>query len=161
MLLHTRSPRETQALGMAIGSRLPLGTVIGLNGPLGAGKTCFAKGLVQGIGPFDLAWVKSPAYNLIHEYQMPACSVFHIDFYRLDALTDMDALHFDEILARPDAISIVEWADKFLSQLVPRYLSVTLSGSPSSSDRKFTVESVGCDVIYADLEQHIRESATD
>ena len=129
--LKTSSPAETLALGRWIGERLPVPAIVGLDGDLGAGKTWMAKGLVRGIGDYDEEFVKSPAYNLIHEYRIPTAtqtvSVFHIDFYRLDALSDTDYLLFSEYLERPDAICLVEWASKFLNALTPSYLSLTLS----------------------------------
>ena len=129
--LNTAHADETLALGQWIGQRLPVPAVVGLDGDLGTGKTWMAKGLVRGIGDYDDEFVKSPAYNLIHEYRVATAtgtvSVFHIDFYRLDALSDTDYLLFSEYLERPDAICLVEWASKFLKHLVPGYLSLTLS----------------------------------
>lgn len=129
--VHTSDAAETLALGRWIGERLPVSSIVGLDGDLGVGKTWMAKGLVRGIGAYDDAFVKSPAYNLIHEYRVATAtqtlSVFHIDFYRLDALSDTDYLLFSEYLERPDAICLIEWASKYLHTLTPSYLSLTLS----------------------------------
>ena len=129
--LSTSNAAETLALGQWIGQRLRAPAVVGLDGDLGAGKTWMAKGLVRGLGDYDDEFVKSPAYNLIHEYRVEAeagtLSIFHIDFYRLDALSDTDYLLFSEYLERPDAVCLVEWASKFLKELTPGYLSITLS----------------------------------
>ena len=129
--LNTANAEETLALGQWIGQRLPVPAVVGLDGALGTGKTWMAKGLVRGVGDYEQEFVKSPAYNLIHEYRVEtpsgAVSVFHIDFYRLDTLSDTDYLLFSEYFERPDAICLVEWASKFLKHLVPGYLSLTLS----------------------------------
>ena len=129
--LTTSNAAETLALGRWIGSRLPAPAVVGLDGDLGVGKTWMAKGLVRGLGDYDDEFVKSPAYNLIHDYRVETeagpRSVFHIDFYRLDTLSDTDYLLFSEYLERPDAVCLVEWASKFLHDLTPGYLSITLS----------------------------------
>ena len=129
--LSTANAAETLALGQWIGQRLHAPAVVGLDGDLGTGKTWMAKGLVRGLGAYDDAFVKSPAYNLIHEYRVETAagvlSVFHIDFYRLDALSDTDYLLFSEYFERPDAVCLVEWASKFLNELTPGYLSITLS----------------------------------
>ena len=66
--LTTPQAAETLELGRRIGRRLAPGMPVGLDGDLGAGKTWMAKGLVQGIGDYDETLVKSPAYNLVHEY---------------------------------------------------------------------------------------------
>ncbi len=132
--LTTHEAAETQELGEWIGRRLAPGTTVGLDGDLGAGKTWMAKGLVRGIGDYDETLVKSPAYNLVHEYPVARDGaiqpVIHIDFYRLEELTDTDFMLFSEYFERPEAIALVEWARKFLVELVPDYLSVTLSPCP-------------------------------
>ncbi len=151
--VQTTSPQETLALGRVIGARLPQGTVVGLDGPLGAGKTWMAKGLVQGIGTFDPTLVKSPAYNLIHEYQVDSltCTVYHIDFYRLDRLSLPDRLLFSEVLDRPDAICLIEWAGKFLGDLVPAYLSITVSKTERPDARVIHVRAAGDSPTYESL----------
>jgi len=155
--LRTSNATETLALGRWIGQRLPVPAVVGLDGDLGTGKTWMAKGLVQGIGAYDDEFVKSPAYNLIHEYRVETeaqtVSVFHIDFYRLDTLTDTDYLLFAEYLERPDAVCLVEWASKFLKDLVPGYLSITLSlcGLADPTCRVVRAASVSASDPYAAL----------
>src|SRR5690606_16296755 len=67
-------PEDTRALGEAVAARLPPGAVLSLNGPLGAGKTQFASGLVKGLGCTGEA--SSPSFALMHEYP-GECPVFH------------------------------------------------------------------------------------
>lgn len=128
--LRTQSADETLRLGERIGRRLLPGSVVGLDGELGTGKTWMAKGLVKGIGDFDEELVKSPAYNLVHEYPLVrearTVPVVHIDFYRLAELSPTDRLLFEEYFGHQDRIVIVEWAGKFLVELAPSYLSVAL-----------------------------------
>ncbi|MCG8461755.1 MAG: tRNA (adenosine(37)-N6)-threonylcarbamoyltransferase complex ATPase subunit type 1 TsaE [Holophagales bacterium] len=132
--LTTRGPAETLELGRWIGQRLEPGMTVGLDGDLGMGKTWMTKGLVQGIGDFDPTQVKSPAFNLVHEYPVSrggaGQDVIHIDFYRLDELSHTDALLFGEYLDRQEVIACVEWAGKFLAELVPSYLSIRLALCP-------------------------------
>ena len=120
-----------------------------------------AKGIVRGIGAHDVAWVKSPAYNLMHEYHVgePQRSVFHIDFYRLDELTLSDAMLFGESLERPDTICIVEWASKFLPDLTPGFLSVTLARCDAPERRTIRIKSVGPHARYASLLRELSQYA--
>jgi tRNA threonylcarbamoyladenosine biosynthesis protein TsaE len=104
------SPEEMQALGRDASSRLRAGSVIGLVGGLGAGKTHWTKGLVAGLG-CD-AEVTSPTFGLVHEYEGPGLTVFHLDFYRLNSATELTALGWDETLDAMGVV-VVEWADKF------------------------------------------------
>ena len=129
--LRTQSADETLRLGERIGRLLAPGSVVGLDGDLGTGKTWMAKGLVRGIGAFDEELVKSPAYNLVHEYAVArdggVLPVVHIDFYRLAELSVTDRLLFEEYFGHRDRIVIVEWAGRFLAELAPSYLAVELA----------------------------------
>lgn len=161
--LTTRDAAQTLELGRWIGRRLAPGSVVGLDGDLGAGKTWMAKGLVRGIGDHDETLVKSPAFNLIHEYPTVRdgthLSVIHIDFYRLDDLSETDFLLFSEYFERPASIWLVEWARKFLCELAPRYLAIDLSPCVAGDDecRTFAVGAVGGG--YGELLEGLRDHA--
>lgn len=153
MTLSTASDRETAALGQRIGRHLTAGATVALVGNLGAGKTWLAKGLVRGVGEYDEELVKSPAFNLVHEYLIPRdggiLPVYHMDFYRLDELNDTDAILFGEYLDNPKAICIVEWADKFLAELVPSHLLIQIATSDDDANhRDFRIQKIGNDDRY-------------
>ena len=78
----TSNAAETFALGARIGAQVTGGEIILLDGPLGAGKTVFTKGLAAGLG-IDPEEVTSPSFTLVnpHAGRLP---LFHIDLYRLD-----------------------------------------------------------------------------
>ena len=159
--LTTHQASETLELGKWLGRRLTPGMTIGLDGDLGAGKTWMAKGLVQGIGDFDETLVKSPAFNLVHEYPVARGStiqpVIHIDFYRLEELGDTDFLLFSEYFERPEAILLVEWANRFLVELAPDYLSITLTApAGSETDRR----EIAISVVGAGYDPLLKELAT-
>ena len=147
---HTESPEATFNFGKKIGTILTHGTIVGLDGPLGAGKTWLAKGIVQGIGAYDPSLVTSPTYTLVNEYTLN-CDVFHIDFYRLDSLSLLDELFFLEILERTDVITLVEWAEKFLPDLVSGYLSINLTNTGLNNYREITVTAKGSARRYVDM----------
>ena len=160
--IRTESAEETWQLGRWIGQRLVPGSVVGLDGDLGAGKTWMAKGLVRGLGDCDDEIVKSPAFNLVHQYEVAgesgSRSVVHIDFYRLDELSDSDFFLFSEYFESPEAVCLVEWAEKFLAQLVPGYLSVVLAvcggEDPQGGDttcRDIRFATIGESGLYDDL----------
>jgi len=121
--------------------------------------------LVRGIGEVDDELVKSPAFNLVHEYRIagrrPPLSVYHVDFYRLDALSEMDFLLFSEYFERPDAICLVEWASKFLRQLVAEYLSIALWPDPAGDPARRVIEValVGATSAYDPLLHELQDHA--
>ncbi|TSC72274.1 MAG: UPF0079 ATP-binding protein [Parcubacteria group bacterium Gr01-1014_38] len=108
----TRSPAETRAAGQAFARQLQAGDVVLLEGPLGSGKTLFVQGIAEGLGASAL--VTSPSFVLLQEYPLSAERVLrHLDLYRLhDPTVDLDRLGLPELLADPQAITVVEWADR-------------------------------------------------
>jgi tRNA threonylcarbamoyladenosine biosynthesis protein TsaE len=116
-------PRETRELGRRLGQLAWPGLVVLLAGDLGAGKTCFAQGVADGLGtPADTP-VTSPSYTLlnIHYGRLP---LYHFDLYRLSVVADLEELGYDEV-AEGEGITLVEWADR-LSTPPPASLRVEL-----------------------------------
>ena len=139
--LVTRTPSATQSLGYQIGTWLPNPSVVGLNGPLGAGKTCFVQGVAQGLGVPSDTHVTSPAYTLIQEYPIGDRTLIHIDFYRLSTLTGADRMLFEELFQNPKHTIVVEWASKFLSELAPEFLIISILKGPDKNLRSFRISS--------------------
>lgn len=107
----TKSPQETFALGQALGQVLRGGDFLALTGPLGAGKTHLVKGIAAGLGVLDDEPVVSPTFVLIREYR-GRLKLYHIDAYRLHGPAELLSLGLDEIIAEPDAVTALEWADR-------------------------------------------------
>ncbi len=101
-------PEDTRALGEAVAAELTAGTVLSLEGPLGAGKTQFALGLAKGLSCDGEA--SSPSFAVMHEYA-GKWPVFHFDFYRLKDEDELLTAGFDDCV--PAGVTIAEWGDKF------------------------------------------------
>jgi len=99
------------------------GTVVLLNGDLGAGKTCFAQGVAQGLSVSSQSPVTSPSYTLlnVHHGRVP---LYHFDLYRLSRVDDLADLGYDDF-AEGDGLTLVEWADR-MSGALPASLSVSI-----------------------------------
>jgi tRNA threonylcarbamoyladenosine biosynthesis protein TsaE len=104
------SPAETQRIAREFTAGLRQGDVVALVGQLGAGKTQFVKGLVDGFGAD--AEVTSPTFTLIHEYTGGRVPVYHFDFFRIEDREAAERLGLDEYFFG-DGVCVVEWADKF------------------------------------------------
>jgi tRNA threonylcarbamoyladenosine biosynthesis protein TsaE len=107
------TPEETLFLGEKIARLLEKSSVVALHGPLGAGKTCLAKGIAAGLGVKET--VTSPSYTIVSEYEGFArgdsARIYHIDAYRLAGNDDFSAIGGEEIVFG-DGISIIEWCER-------------------------------------------------
>ena len=99
--------------------------VLSLEGPLGAGKTCFVKGLAEALN-CDSKGISSPTFSLIHEYTDGDVPFVHMDLYRLESAEELDALGFDDLLA-DSCLTAIEWGDKFLEYLPPETIRLSFS----------------------------------
>jgi tRNA threonylcarbamoyladenosine biosynthesis protein TsaE len=103
----TRSPEETEAAAARLAAHLRRGDLLLLEGPLGAGKTTFVRGLARGLG--SQAQVMSPTFQLVRVYAGPL-QLAHADLYRLEHGAGIADLGLDELL---DAGAVVvEWGDR-------------------------------------------------
>jgi tRNA threonylcarbamoyladenosine biosynthesis protein TsaE len=113
--LVSRSPEATRALGEALGRALPPGTLVALEGDLGAGKTAFVQGLARGLGVLEA--VTSPTYALLQTYRG------RLDLHHFDAYMEgrERALLLDGGLEWMHAggVAAVEWADR-VADVLPR-----------------------------------------
>jgi len=111
------------ALGSRIASRLQIGDVVALSGPLGAGKTTLARAIVAASG--HAGEVPSPTFTILETYPDCRPPLVHADFYRLDHPRDAAELGLDDY--RQDAALIAEWPERaggFADE--PGCLSITL-----------------------------------
>ena len=108
----SNSPEETYAAGRDLAGRLKAGDAILLHGGLGAGKTLFTKGIMDGLG-YDVDEVTSPSFTLVNLYRTETLDVYHIDLWRLDGGEDpAAAVGLEEILDEMNAAVIIEWAER-------------------------------------------------
>jgi|SRR5579864_1473123 len=98
----------TRALGAAIARAVPPGSVILLEGPLGAGKTTFVQGAVDALGAVHAA---SPSFVVAHEYPGGPFPIWHLDLYRVESLSEIEDLDLAQYMPA-DGIAFVEWANR-------------------------------------------------
>lgn len=114
----TKDAGETFALGGQVGAQLAGGEILLLDGPLGAGKTVFVKGLTTALG-VDPDEVTSPSFTLVNPYD-GRLTVFHIDLYRLDeGASAAAAVDLEELLSDEQAVIIIEWAHRLGNYRLP------------------------------------------
>lgn len=126
------SEQETEALGRALAEIVEPGVVIGLIGPLGAGKTRLTRALAETLG-VDPDAIASPTFVLIHEYE-GRLPVYHFDTYRLKDPQEFDALGAAEYWSA-GGVCLVEWADRVADRLPNDAWLVTIEPTGVSSRR--------------------------
>ena len=115
-LFHFFSSDETILFAKQFACRLKPNDIVLLTGDLGAGKTTFTKGIVEGLGSFDL--VQSPTYVYLQIYAAKI-PVFHFDLYRMHKESDFFAMGFEEYFTK-NGVTLIEWPER-IARLVPAY----------------------------------------
>jgi len=123
---YSDSAEETIAAGKRLGRLLAKGSIVALSGSLGAGKTCFAKGLA---GAFNVTEeVTSPSYTIVSEYEGLAAGPLpfrHIDTYRLSGEDDFEMMGGRELVSN-GGITVIEWPEKVAAFLPGDTVFITI-----------------------------------
>jgi len=129
---------ETFDLGKQIGAQFTGGEILLLNGPLGAGKTVFVKGIASALD-IDPEEVTSPSFTLVNPYagRLP---LFHIDLYRLaEGVAAAHAVDLEELLNDEQAVVVIEWGDRMGNYPLPSNVwRITISGD-GDGPRKISI----------------------
>ncbi len=131
-LFVSKSEAETENFAEKLARETVPGSVILLEGDLGAGKTVFARGFARGLGIKDT--LSSPTYTIVQEYQLPENKttggrngfLYHLDLYRIN--DEVSALGFgvDEFLSDPASIALVEWPERIRGILPETALKIKI-----------------------------------
>ena len=100
--------------------------IVALTGPLGAGKTVFAKGVAEGLG-IDPRDVSSPTYVIASEYRVAGGGrLVHADWYRVGSEDELEEAGLRDWLT-PTTVAVIEWADRFPRALPQGHLAVEIA----------------------------------
>lgn len=136
----SRSAAQTRSWGKKLGKLLRGGEIIGLTGELGAGKSCFTRGLAEGLEVDKRAWIRSPTFTLINEYH-GRLTIYHIDLYRIEREAELEELALRDYLFSP-GVSVVEWFERLPAREVEEYLHLNLAYG-RGNERKLTFSAYG------------------
>lgn len=130
----TTSEEETNILASQLASKLLPGAIVLLNGDMGAGKSVFARGIIQSLGYKGA--VTSPTFTLMNEYPTEPV-VYHFDLYRLKSYDQLYDIGYDEYIYS-DGISLIEWSEKMEHLLPENYVEIIIEKIDTTT-RKITV----------------------
>ena len=118
------SPEETQRIAGELATTLKGGEVIAFKGDLGMGKTCFTRGLAEGLG--FKGEVNSPTFAIMNEYIGGRLNLYHYDMYRISSWEDLDAVGFFDY-CEVGGVVAVEWSENIEAALVGEVITVTIT----------------------------------
>lgn len=136
-----RSESEEQTLDFAatLAKSLRGGDVITLEGPLGAGKTCFVRGMAKGMG-LVATEVSSPTFVICQEYSSVGTplALVHIDAFRLSGPDELESIGWNELLESPDTVMAIEWPSRVQAALPDRRIDI-LMGHEGEHSRSISI----------------------
>ncbi|HUR21684.1 MAG TPA: tRNA (adenosine(37)-N6)-threonylcarbamoyltransferase complex ATPase subunit type 1 TsaE [Vicinamibacterales bacterium] len=130
--IHTSSEEETAEAGRSFASELRTGDVVLIEGPLGAGKTAFVRGIAEGLGA-DPSDVSSPTFTILQQYRSTPI-LYHADLYRLTA-AEVPDLGLEE--TGLDGVLAIEWPDRWAAR--PRSAIQVVIEDLGGADRQISV----------------------
>ena len=123
MVIETRSPEETFALGEKLGREAKPGQIYTLNGDLGTGKTVFTQGFAEGLGIQEP--VNSPTFTIVQQYDSGRMPLYHFDVYRIGDIEEMEEIGYDDYFYG-NGICLIEWANLIEEILPDHYREITI-----------------------------------
>lgn len=137
-----QNPDATEKLAEQVAAHLTPRAAVLLSGPVGAGKTHFARAAISHLLDQEglLEDIPSPSFTLVQTYQTAALEIWHVDLYRLSSTDELYELGLDE--AFETAACLVEWPER-LGELCPKdalHLQFDIAGSVA---RRLTVTATG------------------
>ena len=123
MVIETRSPEETFAVGKSLGEKAFPGQVLTLTGDLGVGKTVFTQGLAEGLGIEEP--INSPTFTIVQIYEEGRIPLYHLDVYRIGDISEMDEIGYEDYFYG-DGVCLIEWANLIEELLPEQYVEIRI-----------------------------------
>ena len=133
----SHSEAETAELARKLAFQLRPGDVLLLRGELGAGKSIFARALIQSLcGPETV--VPSPTFTLVQTYETSNYTLWHFDLYRLNHPDEIFELGIEEALKR--GVCLIEWPERLGPHLPKTYREIELKYGSQHNERLITIK---------------------
>lgn len=147
------APARTAELARRLAGVLRPGTVICLDGDLGAGKTLFVQNLAASLGV--QGEVTSPTFNLMNVYEDGRLPLVHFDLYRLEQEYELDEIGFYDYAENPEGLVLIEWAEKFPECLPEDHIALQIQRTDVENERVLVFSLAGSALqdVYKEMEK--------
>lgn len=139
MKIKIRNLEDTKLIGKVIAKNLLKGTVLCLDGDLGAGKTTLTQFIAKEFGIDE--YITSPTFTIIKEYE-GLLPFYHMDVYRIDSDDDMYDLGYEEYIYS-EGVCIIEWSQKISNMLPVDRINIYIQRTDDEKMRIFTIDGQG------------------
>ena len=153
MKIIARNIKDTEKLGKIIAGCIDKGTVICLDGELGAGKTALTRFIAREFGVKEN--IVSPTFTIIKEYE-GKLPFYHMDVYRIDSEDDMYDLGYDEYIYS-EGVTVIEWADLIKGILPEERIDIRIKRIDDDK-REISIEGKG--LIFEKLARELNNENT-
>jgi len=136
MKILCENEKETKKIAKSVAKFLEAGSILCLDGDLGAGKTTFTQYLCQALG-YE-GYVNSPSYSIVNEYTNEI-KINHFDVYRIYSVEELYEIGYEEYFFG-DAITIVEWASKIKELIPEESIWITIELGKKENERVFHIK---------------------
>ena len=130
----SKSEHETEGLAARLAENLQPGDVVFLNGPLGVGKSVFARALIRCLSCEPQLDVPSPTFTLLQTYDSEKGQIWHFDLYRIKDPGEIYEIGWEEALY--DGISLIEWPERLESLAPTDRLDIILSQNSEQTHQR-------------------------
>jgi tRNA threonylcarbamoyladenosine biosynthesis protein TsaE len=142
--LELRGLDATRSFAARIANLSRQGDTIALAGPLGAGKTSFARFFIAALAEAEghaIEEVPSPTFTLVQTYELARLTVHHFDLYRIGDPSEALELGLDDALA--DGIALIEWPEKLGPYLPADRFHIALAHTAAPDVRMAQIDALG------------------
>ncbi|KAF5062947.1 tRNA (adenosine(37)-N6)-threonylcarbamoyltransferase complex ATPase subunit type 1 TsaE [Sedimentibacter sp. B4] len=149
MKIKVNNLQDTEKIGKIISRCLEKGTVLCLDGDLGAGKTAITQFIAKEFGVKE--YITSPTFNIIKEYE-GRLPFYHMDVYRIESEDDMYDLGYDEYIYS-EGVTVIEWSENIRTILPDERIDIKIDRIDDNK-RIMTIEGKG--VVYEKITEELK-----
>jgi tRNA threonylcarbamoyladenosine biosynthesis protein TsaE len=149
MKIKVNNLQDTEKVGKIISRCLEKGTVLCLDGDLGAGKTAITQFIAKEFGIKE--YITSPTFNIIKEYE-GRLPFYHMDVYRIESEDDMYDLGYDEYIYS-EGVTVIEWSENIKGILPDERIDIKIDRIDDNK-RIMTIEGSG--VVYEKITEELK-----